>query len=368
MNRGLALLNSQTKPMRRFDAMKPIVVAMPQGINLRTARADALQHARRYEDAAPIRKPYFDDSIPNAPYARGNFRLLPLACARLAVAGRRAANRSRPGVRRTDAVDPFQTIALSHSQTISSPRRRIAVADSLPVAEADALARRALRPQRIRVAYLSADFNDHARDAMAGVFEHHDKARFETVAISLGHRGSERRERLAHGSIASSTWATRTASPPALLRQMEIDIAVDLMGYTGDCRPTSSRSAGAVQVNYLGFPGTMGPAAHRLHHRRSPSSPRRIAATTAENRHLPAGHLSPGRPQPADRRADTDARGSGFAGSGFVFCSFNNTYKIPPRFRYLDATAQRVEKSVLWLLATNDAAVRNLRREAERAA
>jgi len=153
-----------------------------------------------------------------------------------------------------------------------------------------------------------------------------------------------------------------------LLKRMEIDIAVDLMGYTRGCRPgiLAFRPA-PVQVNYLGYPGTMGADY--------------IDYIVADRFLLPADQhcfytekvvYLPDTYQPNDykRRISENTRTrveAGLPETGFVFCSFNNIHKItPPVFDVWMRLLHDVEGSVLWLLEDNAAAVWNLRRNAER--
>src|SRR5262249_12102906 len=115
---------------------------------------------------------------------------------------------------------------------------------------------------RIRVAYLSADFRDHAVcRLLAGVFERHDHAQFETHAISFGpDTPSEMRSRVERSFDRFVYVRNKKDRDIAnLLRELEIDIAVDLMGFTKDsrCEVFALRPA-PVQVNFLGYPGTTG--------------------------------------------------------------------------------------------------------------
>jgi predicted O-linked N-acetylglucosamine transferase (SPINDLY family) len=124
------------------------------------------------------------------------------------------------------------------------------------------IAPRRCEHDRIRIAYVSADFHEHATShLMAGLIEHHDRSRFETVGVSFGpddgsatqHRIRGAFERFLDVRGCSDLEAARR------IREHEVDIAVDLKGFTGDCRPgiLASRPA-PLQVNYLGYPGTMG--------------------------------------------------------------------------------------------------------------
>ena len=225
------------------------------------------------------------------------------------------------------------------------------------------------RDGRLRIAYLSADFHSHATAYLtAELFELHDRSRFETAAISFGRDdGSDMRRRLTkafdrfHDAQAGSD-----RDVAMLIRDLEIDIAVDLKGFTRDARPEilSFRPA-PIQVNFLGFPATM--AADFIDYiiadgivlpfDQQPFYSERIV-------HLPDCY------QPNDsKRTIADRTGTRrearLPDDGFVFCCFNNNYKITaPMFdiwmRLLDA----VPGSVLWLLRDNDAAQANLRRQA----
>jgi predicted O-linked N-acetylglucosamine transferase (SPINDLY family) len=368
INRGLALLDSQRsgEALASYDTD---VAAIPDSTDLRNARASALQRARRYEDAA-----YDYEAVlrldPAYPYARGN-----LAFCRLHGCDWRSLREDRAMIAATlqsgkPACNPFQAIALSPSRSDQLSCAKIAVAEKYPVFKQTLWRGERYNHERVRLAYLSADFNDHAvATLMAGVFEHHDRTRFETIAVSLTPTAAtDRRRRLERSfdrfveAAAKDDLATAT-----LLRQMEIDIAVDLMGYTGDCRPRILGFRPApIQVNYLGFPGTMG----------SSNIDYLIADATVipdEHRgdysetiiHLPHTYLPADNKRPIADRTPTRAE-AGLPDDAFVFCSFNNTYKFTPEmFDVWMRLLKAVENGVLWLPATNDSAVRNLRREAE---
>ena len=221
------------------------------------------------------------------------------------------------------------------------------------------------RHDRIRIAYLSADFCDHAVSyLLAGLFETHDRSRFESTAISFGQNNAgEMRTRLMGAferfidvSSRSDAWVAK------LLRELEIDIAVDLMGFTTGYRAKIFAARPApIQVNYLGFPGTMGAEY--------------IDYIIADRYVIPKEHLPhysekvvylPDTFQANDSkrriadRIPTRAE-AGLPEKGFVFCAFNNTYKITPGlFDIWMRLLEKTDGSVLWLLGLNDAARRNL--------
>ena len=121
---------------------------------------------------------------------------------------------------------------------------------------------RAARRDRIRVAYLSADFHAHATARlMAGLFARHDRERFETIAVAFGPYADD--AMTARLKPAFDRWLDvrrlDDREVAELLEDLEIDIAVDLKGLTDDARPgVLARRPAPVQVSYLGFPGTIG--------------------------------------------------------------------------------------------------------------
>ena len=224
---------------------------------------------------------------------------------------------------------------------------------------------------RIRIGYFSADFRNHPVGRLAvGLLEAHDKSHFTTLALSSGpDDGSELRRRTKSAVDDFVDVRNRSdADVAALIRRREIDIVVDLTGFTLAGRfGVLARRAAPIQVNFLGYPATMGADW--------------IDYIIADRTIIPAEHFQfygervvwlPDTYQANDdksgiaERVPTRAE-CGLAETGFVFCCFNNTFKINPQIfdvwmRLLAATAN----SVLWLLGTNPIAERNLRREAER--
>lgn len=227
------------------------------------------------------------------------------------------------------------------------------------------------RHDRIRVAYLSADFHNHATAyLMAGLFERHDRQKFEITAISFGPDiQDEMRARLQTAFESFIDVRDQGDREVALmLRNMEIDIAVDLKGFTADCRAgIFAHRPAPIQVNYLGYPGTMGtdymdyilgdrwviPVEHRSYY-------------TEKIVYLPDTYQVNDCTR-AIAESKLTRKEAGLPEAGFVFCCFNNNYKITPEvFGIWMRLLERAPHSVLWLLDSNPASTRNLRREAER--
>ncbi|HEY4265196.1 MAG TPA: tetratricopeptide repeat protein, partial [Micropepsaceae bacterium] len=266
-------------------------------------------------------------------------------------------------------IVPFQALVLCPNEARTHEAARRFSALKFPPLPKRLWQGEIYRHDKIRLAYLSGNFHHHAvARLMAGIFEHHDRRRFEVTAISFGpDDNSAMRMRMNRAFDCFMDVRGETVERTAhRLRDMEIDIVVDLMGYTEDCRPAILPHRPApVQVNYLGYPGTMGaeyidyiiadetviPADRSAHYSE------RIVR-------LPQSYL-PGGGARAIAETIPSRAGAGLPEDGFVFCCFHHVYKImPPMFDLWMSLLHQVEGSVLWLSQTSPNAAANLRREA----
>ena len=268
------------------------------------------------------------------------------------------------------AVAPFEFISLSDSPGAHLRCARTYSQHKFPAKRPRMWNGERYRHDKIRVAYVSSDFRSHASShVMAGLYEAHDKSRFATTAISLGpDTRDEMRTRVKSAFDRFIDVRTRSDRDVAgMMREMEIDIAVDLNGYTKGRRPGIFVSRPSpVQVAYLGFPGTLG--GDHLDYMLADRFviPEQEQSFYAEKiAYLPHSYF------PHDSKlaisADTPTRReAGLPETGFVFCCFNKSYKLTPDvFDVWMSLLLEVEGSVLWLLESNAAAVRNLRGYAE---
>jgi predicted O-linked N-acetylglucosamine transferase (SPINDLY family) len=223
---------------------------------------------------------------------------------------------------------------------------------------------------RLHLGYLSADFRSHPVAHLAvELFESHDRTRFQVTGYSIGPDDkSPLRARLE--SAFERFVDLRTAShaeAAAIIRADEVDILIDLSGYTQYARPQIPAFRPApLQVNFLGFPGTMGTDVIDYIIADPVVAPMDQARFFAEKIvHLPGSY------QPNDSRrpiaSDTPNRADcGLPETGFVFCCFNNNFKITPDvFTVWMRLLGAVPGSLLWLLAANEVACTHLRREAQ---
>lgn len=268
---------------------------------------------------------------------------------------------------------PFE--ALSFTQD-SAVHLRCAQAFGDAIKEREAIAPMVHSPQartpnkRIKVAYFSADLHEHATAYLtAELFENHDRTSFETFALSFGPDDqSPMRARLQ--KAFEHFVDVRDMSNDALaqfISQRQIDILVDLKGYTRGARTSVLlRKPAPIQVNYLGYPGSMGqqvfdyilgdpvvtPFSHASHYaERIVQLPNSYQANDSKRSISP---LVPSRQE------------EGLPSSGFVFAAFNNCYKITPAFfdvwmRLLNT----VPSSVLWLIGDKADTQNHLRAQAQ---
>jgi len=271
--------------------------------------------------------------------------------------------------RNEKAAPPFAVMAMTDSLPLQKKAAEIWVRENYPGSPAlPAIPKRARHP-RIRIGYFSADFRDHPVAILtAGLFESHDRTKFEVTAFSFGpDSNDEMRKRLIPAFDRFIDVRNQSDKEVAqLARNLGIDVAIDMGGLTQDCRTgIFAMRAAPVQINFLGYPGTMG--AEFMDYL--------IADTTIVPKAYQCGYseklayLPSYQPNDATRliseKRFTRAE-LGLPDRGFVFCCFNNNCKITPAtFDGWMRILRQAEGSVLWLREDNPTAARNLRKEAE---
>ena len=367
-NRGNAL-----QDLQRYDealtSYNKAIALTPNITKGYKNRGDLFIHLKRFEEALTD----YDRTIaldPNSPYTYGD-RLYGQMCIDLWDGLEERINALIQKLEQDiPASRPFSLLAVPVSAKILQHCARLFATDKFPPARQVLWDGERYGHARIRLGYFSADLYSHATAClMAELFERHDRSRFEVFAFSFGpDRQDDVRARLVKAFDRFFDVADHSDQDiAALARQHEIDIAVDLKGFTQDCRPgIFALRPAPIQVNYLGFPGTMGapyidyiladpvviPKEHfefysekvvQLPHSYQVNDARRpIAETTPTRREL------------------------GLPETGFVFCCFNNNFKITPDvFAIWMRLLSRVEGSVLWLLEGHPSVRQNLRREAQ---
>jgi predicted O-linked N-acetylglucosamine transferase (SPINDLY family) len=225
------------------------------------------------------------------------------------------------------------------------------------------------RRQKIHLGYFCSDFHDHATTRLiAELFEKHDRTRFELHAFSFGPNiDDEMRQRVSAAFDEFIDVRNQSDADVAMLaRRREIDIAVNLNGLQQNSRTSIfAYRAAPLQVSYLAYPGTMG--ANYIDYLIADPTviPEMNQKYFSEKiAYLPNSYQANDRKRRVADKAFSRAE-VGLPDAGFVFCCFNNNFKITPDvFEIWMRILKRVDGSVLWLLEANPSAAANLRKEA----
>lgn len=240
--------------------------------------------------------------------------------------------------------------------------------DVTPLPAKSAQPRDAAKGETLRIGYVSNDFFDHATaHLLVEVLEKHDRRRctVHLYCYSKDDGSLVRRRVLAAADALHLIAEMDDQSVAAKIRADDIDILIDLKGYTLGSRPgIFAHRAAPVQVNYLGHPGTLGvPWIDYIVTDPIVTPPTAVDDYSEQPAWMPQAY------QPNDRKralppAPTRAA-CGLPGGHFVFCSFNASYKITPAtFDLWCRILQAVPQSVLWLLESHTDACAQLRANA----
>lgn len=269
------------------------------------------------------------------------------------------------------SIIPFDALPFEDEPLRQMQRSQVYVGERHRPVQPPFVARPPRAGGKIRIGYLSADFYEHATLClMSGLLRAHDRSRFEIHVYDFSPRaGGVARARM--GDQVDSFVQVRDMTDRQivdLVRSHDLDIAVDLKGHTKDARvQIFAERVAPIQINYLGYPGTMGLEA--------------MDYILADPIVVPAGSEGfynekilrlPHSYQPNDDHrtiidSSEDRAALGLPEGGFVFCCFNQGYKITPReFDIWMRLLREVDGSVLWLVHGGDKAAENLRKEAVR--
>lgn len=265
---------------------------------------------------------------------------------------------------------PFPALSLLDEPELHRKAAEVYVRARYP--KSQVLGEIARRPAngRIRVGYYSADFRNHpVAYLLAELFESHNREKFEIFGFSFGPDSvDEMRQRLSSSFTRFVDVRNMSDRGVAKLsRELGVDIAVDLAGYTLESRPGMfAEGCAPIQISYIGYLGTMG--SDRIDYVIADKTVIPVQSQphfTEKIAYLPhCFQANDSKRRISDReftRQELD-----LPETGFVFCCFNQSYKIlPPTFSSWMRLLKAVEGSVLWLYADNPTAIRNLRKEAE---
>ena len=267
------------------------------------------------------------------------------------------------------AIGPFALKALIDDVSIQKKAAEIFVDDQFQSNFLEYESKIHQKHSKIRVGYFSADFRLHPVTTLtAQLYEMHDRNKFEIHAFSYTKGTKDKMSiRIREGvDYFHDVLSMSNNDLVNLSRSLEIDIAVDLGGHTANSRTkVFAMSLAPIQVNYLGYPGSM----------HADYMDYLVADKTLipENKqkyysekiiYMPDSYqVNPSKQNFEDVRLNR--KGLDLPEKGFIFCCFNNAYKITPTtFKSWMNILTQVENSVLWLLVNNETSIKNLKKEA----
>ena len=223
--------------------------------------------------------------------------------------------------------------------------------------------------EKIRIAYISADFNNHpVAHLTAELYDLHNRYQFEIIAFSIGPNTQDEMRQRFEASFDSfyDVQAFSDEEVALFARVLQIDIVIDLTGHTSFCRPgIFAFRAAPIQVNYLGYPGTLGAdymdyiIADKV---LIPEDKQRYYVEKVV--YMPNTYMVTNSQLTLPKNTFTREM-LGLPASGFVFCCFNQSYKIlPDIFSCWMRILNQVDGRVLWLAHSNATAIKNLKAEA----
>jgi predicted O-linked N-acetylglucosamine transferase (SPINDLY family) len=366
-NRGDVLLH-RNEPERALESFGGALALAPNDASALANSAAALARLKRHEEAVDV----FARLVAVAPryeYAQGALFFARMGCCDWSdYAPQIAVLRAALG-RGERVCQPFPYLRVDDDAAEQRRCAELYVAAECPPATAPLSGGERYGHARVRIAYLSADLHDHATAYLiAELLELHDRERFEVTVVSFGPPSDGAMRRRLEAAVEHFVdWReTNDRTIAERLRAREIDIAIDLKGYTLGARPQIlAQRPAPVQVGFLGYPGTTGaPYIDYLIADRHLIPPSQQAHYSEQVVYLPECYQPNDSRRPIAERVPSRAE-LGLPEGAFVFCAFHDSYKITPEaFECWLRLLERTPGSVLWLLESQPAVRRNLCAEA----
>jgi protein O-GlcNAc transferase len=366
-NRGIVLMRLE-RPGEALTSFDSALAAKPDYAAAYFNRGVALQGVKRYAEAVAV----FDRVLaadPDHPHALSALATSALESCDWTLTKNILGRLQRRIGQQRGFIAPFNLLFYSDDPSLQMQCAKNFVRHHVPALLPALPRRQAGRHEKIRIAYLSADFRNHPMSHLvAELFELHDRGRFEVIGISFGpdDHSDIRARVIAAFDQFHDVRASSDRDIAGLLSELEVDIAIDLMGHTRNSRPGILGHRGApIQVSYLGCPATTGTdfidyvIADKIV---LPLDQQRFY--TEQIVHLPDSYwVNDSKLKISDQvPSRTEA---GLPEQGFVFCCFNKPAKITaPVFEVWMRLLAAVDGSVLWLLRDNAVAEGNLRKAA----
>ncbi len=264
---------------------------------------------------------------------------------------------------------PFATLSLFDSPRLQKKAAELWIQETFPKNNIPEKIKKYKSNKKIKLGYYSADYHNHATSFLiAELMELHNKSKFELFGFSFGpNKQDEMRKRVS--SSFDQFIDVRFKSDYEIVelsRKLEIDIAVDLKGITTDSRfGIFLKRCAPIQINFLGYPGTLGTStidyilADKI-----------LISKKNQKNFFEKIIYMPNSYQPNDTKKKISKKNftrkeMGLPKNSFVFCCFNQNYKITPDvYDIWMKLLKKIDGSVLWLMKNSEKATENLKKEA----
>lgn len=271
-------------------------------------------------------------------------------------------------IRSSNLVTPFTTIAFLNDPTLQlMASKRYSEEIDIKNCSTNVLHSKNVKKRKI-IGYYSSDFYSHATSFLfADVIKNHNKEIFEVILFSFSPIEDNVTDLLkAYSDRYIQLHQINDSEAAALSRDIGIDIAVDLKGYTTFARPGIFQNRAApIQIQYLGYPGTLGSPAYDYIIGDEITIPTNFDKFYSEKVLRLSSSYQPCSSYFFNSLKGLNKSELGLSEYSFIFCCFNNSFKITPTvFCCWMRILYAVKDSVLWLYANNNSVVRNLRLQA----
>ena len=264
---------------------------------------------------------------------------------------------------------PFATLSLFDSPRLQKKAAELWIQETFPKNNIPEKIKKYKSNKKIKLGYYSADYHNHATSFLiAELMELHNKSKFELFGFSFGpNKQDEMRKRVS--SSFDQFIDVRFKSDYEIVelsRKLEIDIAVDLKGITTDSRfGIFLKRCAPIQINFLGYPGTLGTStidyilADKI-----------LISKKNQKNFFEKIIYMPNSYQPNDTKKKISKKNftrkeMGLPKNSFVFCCFNQNYKITPDvYDIWMKLLKKIDGSVLWLMKNSEKVTENLKKEA----
>jgi predicted O-linked N-acetylglucosamine transferase (SPINDLY family) len=362
-------LNKLKRYVEASEACDKALSIKPNFAEAHYNKGNALNELKRYDEAIT----HYDKALglkPDINWASGDLLHAKMKICSWPDLAESLENISKKVVANEKLINPFSLLALTDDALLHKQCSAIYVQDKYSFNPFLGTILKHPKNEKIRIGYFSADFKNHpVAFLIAELFEIHDRSQFEIYAFSLLKSSDDMGERLKLAFDHFIEVGNKSDIEIAQLsRSLNIDIAVDLTGITDSSRTgIFSYRAAPIQVNYLGYPGTMGTDYIDYIVADKTLIPVESQSCYSEKVvYLPNSYQVNDRKRLISDRQFTKEE-LGLPENGFVFCCFNNNFKIlPATFDGWMRILSAVEGSVLWLLQDNSWVVDNLKKEAQK--